>query len=492
MRKEISFFYLFYALSCFFIFLRLEITYGYDLEAPFADDFYYYLTTARNFIDLKFITFDQISSTNGFQPLWFLIILCLKFLISNEIVFNCLIITLIFSLSFLSFVNFRFFLIKKNYSNTSSGFISISISFLSLFFSKNGMEISLAIFLFSISLIHFNSNNILFSLFAFLTFLARLEFILFYAVILFYDLFLKKKIFQKKYVLKISILPLLLIIYFIFNNFYFDNFLPESGIAKSLNNEFKFNIENFSFLKSQGLGMKFISFLFYLNIFGLFFLFSKKLKIFTKFALITVVIFFISYSLRSAWPLWTWHFFFLSISTPLIIDDLIKSFRFSFIKYRSLFIGVFFVLSYFVLYVENFGSDNDHILNVAKKISNHYKFREYERFAMGDMAGKTSYLLNKQLIQTEGLVGGKKVLDKIRNQKSLCELFEEYNVEIYLTSKFENKNGKYYIAEPSQKSKNIKKMTGILLKSPDKIFNSGNLKIYAFNVKQKNNCRTFQ
>jgi hypothetical protein len=268
--------------------------------------------------------------------------------------------------------------------------------------------------------------------------------------------------------------------------------LPESGIAKSLNNEFKFNIENFSFLKSQGLGMKFISFLFYLNIFGLFFLFSKKLKIFTKFALITVVIFFISYSLRSAWPLWTWHFFFLSISTPLIIDDLIKSFRFSFIKYRSLFIGVFFVLSYFVLYVENFGSDNDHILNVAKKISNHYKFREYERFAMGDMAGKTSYLLNKQLIQTEGLVGGKKVLDKIRNQKSLCELFEEYNVEIYLTSKFENKNGKYYIAEPSQKSKNIKKMTGILLKSPDKIFNSGNLKIYAFNVKQKNNCRTFQ
>jgi hypothetical protein len=354
------------------------------------------------------------------------------------------------------------------------------------------MEISLAIFLFSISLIHFNSNNILFCLFAFLTFLARLEFILFYTVILSYDLFLKKKLFQKKYVLKISLLPFLLIIYLIFNNFYFDNFLPESGVAKSLNNEFKFNKENFSFLKSQGMGMKFISLLFYLNVFGLFFLFSKKLKIFTKFSLITVVIFFISYSLRSAWPLWTWHFFFLSISTPFIIDDLIKSFRFRFIKYRSSFVGVFFALAYFILYVENYGSDNDHILNVGKKISSYYKFNEYERFAMGDMAGKTSYLLNKQLIQTEGLVGGKKVLDKIRDQKSLCELFEEYNVEIYLTSKFENKSGKYYIEEPSQKSKNVKKMRGILLKGPDKIFSSGNLKIYAFHVKQKNNCKTLK
>ena len=489
MKKEIIFFHLLYATSCLFIFLRLEITHGYDLEAPFTDDFYYYLTTARNFIDLKSITFDQISTTNGFQPLWFLIILSLKFLINDEIIFNCSIITLIFVMSYLSFINFRSFLIKKNYSDTSSIFISISISFLSLFFSKNGMEISLAIFLFSISLIHLNNNNILFSLFAFLTFLSRLEFILFYSVILFHEFFLNKKIFQKKFILQILILPFLLIIYLIFNNFYFDNFLPESGVAKSLNNEFKFNQETFSFLSKQEKGMKFISFLFYLNIFGLLFLFSKKLKILTKIALITVMIFFISNSLRSAWQLWTWHFFFLGISTPLIIDDLTRSINLSFVKYRSLFVGAFFALAYFNLYVENYGSDNDHILNLAKKISNHYKFEKYKRFAMGDMAGKTSYLLNKKLIQTEGLVGGKKVLEKIMNQKSLCELFEEYGIEIYLTSKFENNNNKYYVEEPTHKSKNVKKMKGILLKGPDKIFSSGDLKIYAFNVKENDNCQ---
>jgi hypothetical protein len=141
--------------------------------------------------------------------------------------------------------------------------------------------------------------------------------------------------------------------------------------------------------------------------------------------------------------------------------------------------------------VNNYGINNDHILNIANKISNHYKFKDYKRFAMGDMAGKTSYLLNKQLIQLEGLVGGKKVLEKIKNQKSLCELFKEYNVEIYLASKFEYKNDKYYIEEPSQKSKNVKKMKAILLKGPDKIFSSGDLKIYAFNIKQ-NNCQIYK
>ena len=49
--KKINYFYIFYFLSCLFIFLRLEIIFGSDMEAPFTDDFYYYLTTAKNYIE---------------------------------------------------------------------------------------------------------------------------------------------------------------------------------------------------------------------------------------------------------------------------------------------------------------------------------------------------------------------------------------------------------------------------------------------------------
>ena len=100
MIKTNKIFFFSFFLSCLFIFLRLEILFGDDVSAPFTDDFYYYLTTARNTINLGFITFDRISLTNGFQPLWFIVILFFKSLIQNYILFNSIIIFIIFIFCF--------------------------------------------------------------------------------------------------------------------------------------------------------------------------------------------------------------------------------------------------------------------------------------------------------------------------------------------------------------------------------------------------------
>ena len=101
--KKINYFYIFYFLSCLFIFLRLEIIFGSDMEAPFTDDFYYYLTTAKNYIELGSVTFDKISLTNGVQPLWFLIITLIYSVVPNDVLFNCTIISVIFLLTFFNF-----------------------------------------------------------------------------------------------------------------------------------------------------------------------------------------------------------------------------------------------------------------------------------------------------------------------------------------------------------------------------------------------------
>ena len=192
MKREENYFYLIYFICCIFIFLRLEIALGSDFEAPFTDDFYYYLTTSRNLIDLSFLSFDKLSLTNGFQPLWFLIITLFNSIFLNDILMNTSIIITIFLLSFLSFFKFKNYFTKINYLEKESIFISSGISFLSLF-SQNGMEISLSIFLFSFSLKFIENRIILFSIFAFLTFLSRLEFIIFYFVILFDEVIFKKK-----------------------------------------------------------------------------------------------------------------------------------------------------------------------------------------------------------------------------------------------------------------------------------------------------------
>ncbi len=487
--KKVNNFYIFYTLCCLFIFLRLEIFYGSDIRAPFTDDFYYYLTTAKNYINLGVVTFDKISLTNGFQPLWFLIITLVYFVFPNDIIFNCIIIGLIFLLTLFSYINFRKYFTQNNYKMEECELIASIIAYLSLFFSKNGMEVSLAIFFFSWSLLYLKSNILLCSLLCFLTFLSRLEFIIFYFVIFVNELFLNKKILNISFLLKLSLLPLLIFIYLLTNIYFFGVPLPQSGIAKSLNQNIIFNKETFSFLFADGYGMKFITLMFYFNCLGLIFLFTNKLKNLTKLSIITNIIFFSSNSLRSAWPLWTWHFFFFSISTGLLLNDFLNNFKILYKASFNILIGVFFTVSYLFLFIENFNINNDHMLNVAKKIDKYYSNENNKIFAMGDMAGKVSYLLDKKLIQLEGLVGGNKVINKIKSEESLCKLFNDLEVDIYLTNNAKKDKNYYYVSEPSQKSKNIRKMRAILIDDNPKIFLSGDLKIYAFDLKSNTICK---
>ena len=147
-----------------------------------------------------------------------------------------------------------------------------------------------------------------------------------------------------------------------------------------------------------------------------------------------------------------------------------------------------FLTSYSYLFYNNLGVKNDHILNIAKKISIYYKNTNYDKFAMGDMAGKVSYLLDKKLIQLEGLVGGKKVIQNIKAESNLCDVLKEFEVDIYLSSKVKMEGGYYYTNEPSQSSNNVKKMKGIFKIDPDNIFKSGTIEIYSFNVNKIKNC----
>ena len=311
---------------------------------------------------------------------------------------------------------------------------------------------------------------------------------IFYFFLITNELFINKKIFNSDYIIKLSILPFLIIFYVLINLYYYEIPFPESGIAKSMVKKIKFNKETFTFLSSGGYGMKFISLMFYLNFLGIFFLLSKKIKKFTKISLITTLLFFVSNSLRSAWPLWTWHFFFLGISSSLLINDFLNLFKFRIIKNSVSIFGIFFLSTYLFLFIKNFNIHNDHILNIANKIEEHYSDTNYEVFAMGDMAGKVSYLLDKKLIQLEGLVGGKKILSSIQNQKNLCDLFNELNVDVYFATKINKVGDLYYIEEPTQQSNNLKKMKGVLSIQPEITFSSANLKVYAFHLKDNKFC----
>ena len=133
---KINSFFIFYPLCCILIFLRLEIFYGSDIKAPFTDDFYYYLTTAKNFVNFGTVTFDKISITNGFQPLWFFFISVIFAISKNNIIFNSIIIFSIFLFTFFSYFNFKKIFFKIIILTKKVIFIASLISFFTFFFRK--------------------------------------------------------------------------------------------------------------------------------------------------------------------------------------------------------------------------------------------------------------------------------------------------------------------------------------------------------------------
>jgi hypothetical protein len=481
---KIFFFYIVYFLTFSLIYLRTEILFGSDAIAPFTDDFYYYLVTAKNFIELGFTSFDTINLTNGFQPLWFLVIALLTYILGDGVIFNSAIFLVIGSLSLLVFFESKKYLIKEGYSEDASLFIGSFISFLTLFFSKGGMEIALVNYFIILSLSFLNKNSLIFCVVLFLTLLSRLD-----AIWIIMFLLLNYVIINyKKNLFGLLLFPLLTLSYIILNYLIFGSFIPDSGVAKSLNKTLTFNPETFNFLYiKDSYGYKFISILFLLNTASILLLFFK-VKRESYIFIFSFIIFFITHSLRSSWKLWDWHFYYFSFSTPFILYEFLKIFKNHF-RYFYYCTGIFFVVTFSFLLFKDYNLSNDHILNLSKKISHHYKNQNnYNIFAMGDMAGKVSFLLKKPVIQLEGLVSGNVILEIIDKQKSLCDIFKKFNVDIYLTNTVVKNNLNFEVYEPAQAGKNGKKISAFISVEPEKIFNSGNLNIYSFNVKKDNGC----
>ena len=488
-NQERLFFFIFF-FSCFFVFLRLEIIFGSDTQAPFTDDFYYYLIPAKNLLKLGFPTFDTINLTNGFQPLWFLIILIIKFFINNEQIFNVIIFVIIFLLCVLTFLNFIKFLKLERFSHNETLFISTLISYLSFFFSRNGMEISLAIYLLSYSLIYYKKNYTIYSYLAFASFLARVDIIFIHFLLMLSHLFKNRKNLQIVF-FELTLFPFLIIIYLIINFLIFDFPFPASGVAKSLYIELKFNTETFSFFYKNGLGFWLIKILFFFNLIGFFIISFFKPNFYTKIFFFSSVIYFLSNSLRSPWELWNWHFYYLAIVTSFITIEIIKIInKRQFLSILFIATNLFFLCSNIFLFKRDYGINNDHFINMANKITHYYNDKNYNSFAMGDMAGKIAYILNKPTIQLEGLISGSYILNEIKNQGSLCKIFDKFNVDIYLTSKINkiNNSNEYLVFEPTINSKNVKRVYAKINGEPENIFTSGDLKVYAFNLKKNNIC----
>jgi hypothetical protein len=431
------------------------------------DDFYYYLKVAQNVAAGVGSTFNGITRTNGYHPLYLVVLVFLsKFAASVVGIFRGL------WLLWIAAAAATFLLARKLLERPGIGpFLTNALALVFLIpclhIFCQGMEVTLTLPLGLGLLLAFRSHpanwtfrrSVGIGLLAALTVLSRLDAVFLVLLLLIFTLIEPE---QRRDVshrqiggFAIGGGPLLLA-YFVFNRFYFHTWMPVSGTAKQLKS---IPWPTLTAIKSGGLNTAFlVVFLAYAAI--AFWLVRKKLAPGERAVLAAAVAF--PYlqmgvlSLLSDWPLWGWYYYtlrFALLAGLVLLLALTGSARVSRqpLWIKAAVYGLAVVLFVRVHYKKE--PQMEMIYDVALQL------RAFEQshpgvYAMGGGAGMPGYLLGDPLVQTEGLMMDPGYLLHIRRQDDLLATLRSYGVRYYIVSEIlvpvgfdKQREGKCLLAE---------------------------------------------
>lgn len=441
----------------------------------FSDDTFYYLEIGRNIVEKSISSFDGITRTNGYQPLWMVLLTLLGYLFPfDSLAYS---ITLIFIIiTFVVLGAYSFYRLQKEYFPTHFNyFATVSYTFSALFIARLGMETCL-IFLFFPFFIHVcvrcatmrkSSDAFLAGILGSLLILSRLDIsiliVLICSAIFFYSIFFKKSKFSVRFALALLAGFLPVVIYVAINRIAFGQFFPYSGIAKSLHtNNFVFSQQGFASVIKTILHEKYLLIFYLFSLVSLPFSllhFKKEKRIIDLLGIVILLFpyfFFGFYFFMSDWPLWLWYFYPLSLSfsfSMLFMEDYFVNRKIP-LRITSYLIAIF-TIGLFAFVVQNYVSHINEkftpglLLNVALKIKD-FAAAHPGIYAMGDRAGIVSFLLPDPLIQLEGLVSDESMIENISAQRDLREALLSYGVNYYISSLSTKIDSCVDVSEPSQ------------------------------------------
>ncbi len=484
----------------------------------YTDDFYFYLEIADNFIEKNISTFDGETPTNGYHPLWFVLITGLRAIFhGSELAFFIAFALLRFGLSLWVLYLTYTFALKITKQNLLSVFLATYATFFAASLSVSGMEVALAIPLFFFFLIMAYENSDDLDRFtttmklgfagSFLV-LARLDTAIFILMFLISPLFLSYGSARRSFtrLLGFGIGGILVPVYLLSNLVFFDTLMPISGQGKQLLHEFQFSLNTFGsiFSLKPGLWGGKIAFTFpavLISVIGFVVAFLNRdvyLKGRREILLLLPVLFMFSYyitlSFLSSWGIWPWYFYPFVVSffcSVLIVHERVQSGHYG--KARILFarsaIMVLLVLALLVGVAKsyklsrNLGRE-DNFLHVARKMAQ-FEQTHPGRYAMGDRAGILVYHLESPVIQLEGLVMDKAFLEHIKNEDDLIDVMKQYRIDYYISTNPETRGDCYIFVEPRQADPEASPvMRGSICEKPIMEFHNSGVHTAVFRISQ--------
>ncbi len=493
-----------------------------------SDDSFYYIGVAQHIVGNGISSFDGITRTNGYHPLWLTIVTAITFLTGGT--GSAFFLALILLASVLAYLVFELFLLlgKELFHSswiTLPACIFVFIFTAAIMYSQMETTIAVPLYLYLLyNLARLGAMQdlhpkkvLLLGFLSSLLVLSRLDMAIFVGLLLLgWFLYRHGSILRKiRNVFLFCVGGALLPVYLIWNLFVFGNIFPVSMQAKELK---AISGSDMNFFKGMVHSGHFYSGLFWICVplsliillwhrkqFGANEGAKKQLQWFL--ILLTFVFPLLFYALvnyASDWIIFPWYLYALPMAlfgAFMIIERYIITPRLSPTLQKVGQIGLFSAICIYVVargvYYSSFDPARGKVIGGRAIYYHAEKVREFSDkhpgvYAMGNCAGLTAFIIQKPVIQLEGLAADTRMITHIKNQDSLNNVLAEYGVDYLITSTegaIPQKNDCYIDTEPGhdEAGSHSCAMTGTFCTKPliDVFTKDNNYHTYIFPVSKQ-------
>ncbi|CAN5560420.1 hypothetical protein BH10ACI4_BH10ACI4_17960 [soil metagenome] len=441
------------------------------------DDFLYYLKVAQNIAHGHGSTFNGITATNGYQPLWLSLLVLLSYVTEDpKLVFGFI------ALSGFTASVVTFFLARKIIATSSVRPLLVfalaawtTLYSTTLFFY--GMEVTLTVPLIlgvvcltrNVSWLEggplrtFTLGSLLSAMV-----LSRIDTLILCGLIVVgvmltpsirrlvrTDLFLG---------LLCGLLPI--VGYFLLNHFVFGTWLPVSGMAKELRSTHLPSIEPWRVFFHPLAGF-FATVL--VAALVLVPLVRTRLSAMERVLVSAAILFPFTYyfilSCVSDWTLWGWYYY--PIRSALCVSFLVFCFYpplARILQTRSVTFILVASVAICLIFMRWTRQQTD-IYSASVEIQQ-FAQTHPGTYAMGDRAGRVAYLIPDPIVQTEGLMMDREYLRFIEHQTPLRDTLAHYKVRYYIATAYDPFTGCFQAAEPAKAGPQSAHMRAVFCETP--------------------------
>ncbi len=443
-----------------------------ELIDYFDDDAYYYFKIARNIVDNGKLTFDGKNLTNGFHPLWLLVLIPFYLVLRDPIlVLRAIGIFSVLLAGFTGYLGLRHIF---QYSLLSYTLAAVLVLSCIISFGSTGMETTILIPLLVMALIMLeqtkpwrtspeNKEIVTLGMILSLVQLARLDAVLLNIVILLFVVYFNYTLGRQIRAISLGLFPFVTGALYLASNYaMFGHIIPTSGIAKSMQTDS--HLINYKFLGQLtnpnnpvdgNLWIVFLGMFVFSVGYTLLLLLTRMNAKSTHLSEIHYVpiiiassfIIFASYQLfRTSWVLWRWYAYPVLLMSIFVIPYITeqveqrlrqyKTFRFALRAITIIVVAPLLIRMCIVGIRWGYWSKS---LGPSFKYDNYLVAQDLNKsfpspvtFAMGDRAGSFAYFFNGNVLQLEGLVGDYRLLEALETN-TLMDYMSEFGVQYVIS-----------------------------------------------------------